>query len=100
MTPETSSPTTLAASLLFANATGKGYYRGAYALGQYADLVSHAESDLTPPERISLLGDEWAQVRVKQAKVGDYLDLVAALKSDPSSDVFSDGRRQDRNDCL
>ncbi len=88
-TPETSSLTTPADGLLFANATGKGYYRSAYAPAQYADLVTHAESDLTPPERISLLGDEWAQVRVKQAKVGDYLDLVAALKSDPSSDVLS-----------
>jgi aminopeptidase N len=88
-TPETSSLKIPAASLLFANARGKGYYRSAYAPGQFADLVTHAESDLTPPERISLLGDEWAQVRVKQVKVGDYLNLVAALKSDPSSDVFS-----------
>jgi aminopeptidase N len=88
-TPETSSLKMPTAGLFFANATGKGYYRSAYAPRQYADLVTHAESDLTPPERISLLGDEWAQVRVKQAKVGDYLNLVAALKSDPSSDVFS-----------
>jgi aminopeptidase N/puromycin-sensitive aminopeptidase len=87
--PETSSLKMPAAGLLFANARGIGYYRSAYAPGQYAELVTHAESDLTPPERISLLGDEWAQVRVKQSKVGDYLNLVAALKSDPSSDVFS-----------
>jgi aminopeptidase N len=86
--PETSSLKIPAAGMLFTNARGKGYYRSAYAPVQYADIVTHAESDLTPPERISLLGDEWAQVRVKQAKVGDYLNLVAALKSDPSSDVF------------
>jgi aminopeptidase N len=88
-TPETSSLRMPAGGLFFANATGKGYYRSAYAPGQNADLVKHAESDLTPPERISLLGDEWAQVRVKQAKVGDYLNLVAALKSDPNSEVLS-----------
>jgi aminopeptidase N/puromycin-sensitive aminopeptidase len=88
-TPETSSLKIPAAGLLFANATGKGYYRSAYAPAQYADLVTHAESDLTPPERISLLGDEWAQVRVNNAAVGDYLNLVAALKSDPGAEVFS-----------
>ena len=80
---------TPAAGLFFSNATGKGYYRSAYAPAQYADLVTHAESDLTPPERISLLGDEWAQVRANNATVGDYLNLVAALKSDPSAEVFS-----------
>jgi aminopeptidase N len=88
-TPETSSLKIPAAGLLFANATGKGYYRSAYAPTQYADLVTHAESGLTPAERISLLGDEWAQVRVNRATVGDYLNLVSALKSDPGSDVFS-----------
>src|ERR1700722_18973259 len=88
-TPETSSLKMPAAGLLFANATGKGYYRSAYAPGQYADLATHAESNLTPPERISLLGDEWAQVRANKATVGDYLNLVAALKSDPSAEVFS-----------
>ena len=88
-TPETSSLKIPAAGLLFANATGKGYYRSAYAPAQYADLVTHAESTLTPSERISLLGDEWAQVRSNKATVGDYLNLVAALKSDPSAEVFS-----------
>ncbi len=89
LTPETSSAATPAAGLFFANAAGKGYYRSAYAPAQYADLVTHAESALTPPERISLLGDEWAQVRANKATVGDYLNLVAALKSDPSAEVFS-----------
>ena len=50
---------------------------------------THAESALTPSERISLAGDEWAQVRANKATVGDYLNLVAALKSDPSAEVFS-----------
>ena len=44
---------------------------------------------MTPPERISFAGDEWAQVHANKATVGDYLDLVAALKSDPSAEVFS-----------
>ncbi len=97
LSPETSSLDFPARGIFFANATGKGYYRSAYAPGQYADIATHAESNLTPPERISLLGDEWAQVRANKATVGDYLNLVAALKSDPSAEVFSMHRGQDRN---
>jgi aminopeptidase N/puromycin-sensitive aminopeptidase len=89
MTPETSSVTVPAAALFFANADGKGYYRSAYAPAQYKDLASHAESALTPSERISLAGDEWAQVYANKATVGDYLNLVAGLKSDPSAAVFT-----------
>jgi aminopeptidase N/puromycin-sensitive aminopeptidase len=77
-----------AASIFFANAGGKGYYRSAYPPSVYAKLVSHAESDLGPTERISLIGDEWAQVRANKATVGDYLNLVTALKADPSAEVI------------
>jgi aminopeptidase N/puromycin-sensitive aminopeptidase len=89
VTPEASSVKMPAAGLFFANAAGKGYYRIAYAPGELASLVAHAESELTPSERISLAGDEWAQVRANKATVGDYLNLVAALKSDPNAEVFS-----------
>jgi aminopeptidase N len=89
VTPETSSVTVAAAHLFFANAGGKGYYRSAYAPAQYEALAAQAESALTPSERISLAGDEWAQVYANKATVGDYLNLVAALKSDPSAEVFS-----------
>ncbi len=89
VTPETSSLAVPAASLFFANAGGKGYYRSVYAPAQYRALAAHAESDLTPSERISLAGDEWAQVYADKATVGDYLDLVAALKSDSNAQVFS-----------
>ncbi|MFP5207397.1 MAG: M1 family metallopeptidase, partial [Acidobacteriota bacterium] len=78
-----------AASLFFANAAGKGYYRSAYAPAQYKDLVAKIETGLTPPERISLAGDEWARVRSQQASVGDYLDLAEALKADPNAEVLT-----------
>ncbi len=52
-------------------------------------LAAHVETSLSPTERISLLGDEWAQVRANKATVGDYLDLVAAVKADPNSNVVS-----------
>ena len=88
LTPETSGLPPPLDPLFFAN-EGEGYYRSMYAPNKYAKLVVHAESSLLPVERISLAGDEWAQVYANEATVGDYLDLVAALKSDPSAQVFS-----------
>jgi aminopeptidase N/puromycin-sensitive aminopeptidase len=89
LTPETASVKVPASSFFFANAGGKGYYRSAYTPAAYKALVSQVESGLAPSERISLIGDEWAQVRANKATVGDYLDLVAAIKSDPNEDVVS-----------
>jgi aminopeptidase N/puromycin-sensitive aminopeptidase len=89
VTPETSNVAVPSARLFFANAGGRGYYRSMYAPARYDALAAQAESALTPSERISLAGDEWAQVNANKATVGDYLNLVAALKSDPSAEVFS-----------
>ncbi|HEX3473068.1 MAG TPA: M1 family metallopeptidase [Silvibacterium sp.] len=75
------------ASFLFANAQGKGYYRSSYPADVYAKIVANVETGLTPEERISLLGDEWAQVRANKAPVGDYLNLAAAVKDDASGTV-------------
>jgi aminopeptidase N/puromycin-sensitive aminopeptidase len=50
-------------------------------------LVKQADK-LTSSERISLIGDEWAQVRSNKAPIGSYLDLVAALKTDTNAEVL------------
>jgi aminopeptidase N/puromycin-sensitive aminopeptidase len=94
LTPKTSRVSVPTAALFFANAGGKGYYRSAYALAQHAALVAQAASLLTPPEQISLLGDEWALTHANRAPIGDYLDLVAALKSDSNAQVFSNAARK------
>jgi aminopeptidase N len=88
LSPNESSMKVPATSLFYANAGGKGYYRSAYPPSVYAALVANAETDLSPTERISLSGDEWAQVRANKATVGDYLNLVAALKADPNAQVL------------
>ncbi len=75
------------ADLFFANATGKGYYRTEYPADVYANIVAHVETDLKPTERISLIGDEWAQVHAGKATVGDYMNLVSAVKADKSATV-------------
>ena len=74
----------------FANAGGMGYYRSAYPASVYAALVAQVESTLTPSERISLIGDEWAQVRANTAAIGDYLDLASAVKADPGAEVVDE----------
>ncbi|MGA2534561.1 MAG: M1 family metallopeptidase [Terracidiphilus sp.] len=89
LSPGDSSLAVPGTALFFANAGGKGYYRSAYPASVYSDLVAHVESGLTPTERISLTGDEWAQVRANKAAVGDFLDLVAALKGDSSAVVVT-----------
>ena len=80
---------TPASGFLFADAGGKGYYRSAYPKPVYQSLVARAESSLTPEERISLIGNEWAMMRSGHATVGDYLDLVGAFHEDPNGAVLS-----------
>jgi aminopeptidase N/puromycin-sensitive aminopeptidase len=90
LTPADSALNVPSSALFFANSGGKGYYRSAYPPSIYAALAANAETDLSPTERISLLGDEWAQVRANKATVGDYLNLIVALKSDPSAELIGD----------
>jgi aminopeptidase N len=80
--------------LLYANAAAKGYYRTAYTPSQASAIVAKAETSLTPPERIGLLGDRWALVSSGHAGVGDYLDLVLALKQDPDAAVLDTAYHQ------
>jgi aminopeptidase N/puromycin-sensitive aminopeptidase len=87
LTPSTAALKAPAGALFFANAGGKGYYRSAYPPSVYAALVAHVETTLTPEERISLIGDQWAQVRAGKASIGAYLDLAAAVKADSNAEV-------------
>ena len=84
-----SSLTIPTSSVFYANARGVGYYRSAYEPKQSAAIVAHIESALTPTERISFTGDEWAQVHADAIPVGDYLDLVKQLSTDENADVVA-----------
>jgi aminopeptidase N len=76
------------ASFFYANARAKGYYRTEYAASLRTTIVASAETALTPPERLGLLGDQWALVRGGQGPVGEFLDLALAVKQDPNSTVL------------
>jgi aminopeptidase N len=90
LAPSESKLKTPVSNLFFANAGGKGYYRSAYPASVYGALVAGVETRLTAGERISLIGDEWAQVRANKATAGGYLDLVGAVKDDQNADVLAD----------
>ena len=89
LTPRIDSLRIPADGILFANAGGLGYYRSLYPPSVYLALVANAETALAPAERISLIGDEWAKLRADKASAGDFLDLVAAVKDDPSAAVIA-----------
>ena len=64
---------------MFANAGAQGYYRTAYSPEALRALAPRVQDVLTAPERLSLVGDEWALVRAGRHGVGDYLTLAAGF---------------------
>ena len=62
---------------VFANAGAHGYYRTAYPSEMLRAIAPRVETDLSAPERLSLLDDEWALVRAGRHSAGDYLTLAA-----------------------
>ena len=91
LTPEETAlplPAAFSLPLFYANADDKGYYRAHYTPAQLSTIIARAETSLAPPERIGLLSDQWALTRAGQTSVSDFLNLVIALKSDPSAPVL------------
>src|SRR5581483_2096610 len=70
---------------VFMNAGARGYYRTAYSPQMLKALGPHIETALTAPERIALMGDEWALVRSGQHSVRDFLTLAADFRSEQSA---------------
>ncbi len=70
---------------VFPNANALGYYRFNYDAPGLHQLGSGVETALTPEERIALMGNEWALMRIGKHSVGDYLALGAQLKNTPGS---------------
>jgi aminopeptidase N len=77
-----------AAGFLYGNARDKGYYRMAYPGAALTAIAANVETGLTPPERIGLLGDQWALMRGGEGNVGTFLDLALAVKRDSSATVL------------
>lgn len=71
------------------NSGGTGYYRTAYEPEMVRALAHDAETALTPEERILLLIDTWALVRVGRQPVGDYLTLAEGVQNEPTNAVLA-----------
>jgi aminopeptidase N/puromycin-sensitive aminopeptidase len=78
-----------AAPVFYGNAGGKGYYRSRYDNVDYQQLLRHVETSLTPSERITFLGSQWALARAGISPVGDFLNLAAAVRDDDNSFVIT-----------
>ena len=97
VTPEDATlpiPADVGMPFVYANAAAKGYFRTAYTPAQFSAILAKVETALTPPERIGLLGDRFALVQAGESTVGDYLDLVLALKQDSSATVLDTAHKQ------
>ena len=71
------------------NGGGTGYYRSGYTPAAVQALAQNAENALTPTERIILVADTWAAVRVGQQPVGDFLTLSEGLQSERTGAVLA-----------
>jgi len=75
---------------VFPDANALGYYRFNYDAPGLRQLGSGAESALTAEERIAMVGNEWALMRVGKHAVGDYLALGAQFKNTPGVVLLED----------
>jgi aminopeptidase N len=75
---------------VFVNAGAQGYYRTAYPPALLRMLAPDLSTALTPPERLSLVADEWAMVSSGRHTAADYLALAASFSRESSSGVLSE----------
>ena len=75
---------------VFPDAGAVGYYRFDYDVAAMHALGNAVEHGLTPEERIALIGNEWALMRVGKHSVGDYLALADQLKNTPGADLLQE----------
>jgi aminopeptidase N len=68
---------------IFPNAGALGYYRYEYDTAALQSLGEVAERRLSPADRISLVRNEWALMRIGKHGVGDYLSLGNQFKNTP-----------------
>jgi aminopeptidase N/puromycin-sensitive aminopeptidase len=71
-----------------ANAGAKGYYLSGYDADAVRAMAHDAETALSPAERIALLSDVWASVRVGREGIGDYMAVVEGLQADRGQAVL------------
>ncbi|SRR5579871_5792012 len=76
------------------NAGATGYYRSHYDSETVRNLSGVAQTALSPAERIRLISDEWATVRVNLGSISDFMVLMGSLKSEHNGVVMEQGAAQ------
>src|SRR3954447_12378577 len=79
---------------IFANAGAHGYYRTAYPSDMLRTIAPKVATDLSAPERLVLLDDEWALVRAGRHTAADYLTLAAGYGREHTSGVLEEVARR------
>ena len=64
------------------NGGATGYYRSGYSSDSVRAMSRDMVKDLTPSERIFVLSDSWASLKVGDQQIGDYLALAEGLQWD------------------
>jgi aminopeptidase N len=75
------------ASTFLLNASGTGYYRTAYPAVQLAAIRKQWES-VTPAERMTVLDDAWALVRINRTPISEFLSLAEVLQQEKNRPVI------------
>ena len=78
------------ASWVMANAGATGFYRSGYGPDAIRAMSRVLQKDFTPAERIRLLTDEWASMRVGRQDIGDFLALAGGFQEERSRAVVEE----------
>ena len=77
----------LCAAWVMGNVGAYGYYRAGYDAANILAISPIMDSVFTPSERIRLLSDEWAAVRIGRQTMADYMALASGLRQDDDTAV-------------
>ena len=72
------------------NVGAKGFYRSAYSSEAIQAMAKAVETSLSAAERMMLLGDVWASVRVNREPIGDYLVVAKGVQADRAGAVLGE----------
>jgi aminopeptidase N/puromycin-sensitive aminopeptidase len=72
---------------VYINAGGRGHFRTSYEPAALVKISAEMETTFSPEDRIRLLGDMWAMVRIGRLNVADYLGTIAKMQDERSRNV-------------
>ena len=74
----------------FVNAGAHGYFRSAYTPDMLRAIAPDIAASFSEPERVTIVGDEWALVRAGRHSVADYLTLATGFGHEHANGVLAE----------